>query len=312
MYIKKSVVIIPILLLLNSCNEGGLGGGVVNPGAASVPSSRQVVDEILKTDPPTVNYCGHLYVDTNNEAFYPVAAPQSKGNWPQDLSRTTMKEIEEKDLNYLLTDKAMDAISERDLKDLECEGLRTATVRERKIFWTMFMASIAVPESHYNSKSVYRERIKRRTYSTARGLLQIGNDDVKRHRCVSTTGKKPNMHNDKDNVRCGLKIMRWQLETAKLSLFDDTKGRSYWSVLRKRNKYGRTKHKTVQNVFKGHLHEMPFCSSEHKLKIGSKYGERTFTKEKDCSKVSKISRYALKEEDTVVASANIPSRVKTR
>jgi hypothetical protein len=66
------------------------------------------------------------------------------------------------------------------------------------------------------------------------------------------------MHNDKDNVRFGLKIMRWQLEKVKLSFFDDTKGCSCCSVLRKRNKYGRVKHKTVQNVFKDHRHEMPF------------------------------------------------------
>jgi hypothetical protein len=118
---------------------------------------------------------------------------------------------------------------------LLCPGYMTSSVPQKKAFWTLFVASVACPESGYNPDSHHDEPPP--LGYPSRGLLQLSYEDWPGHPRCELRREKANAYDPKTNLRCGVAIL--DDEMGRLGTIFHNK--SYWAVLRPNRKAHLTK-----------------------------------------------------------------------
>lgn len=265
-------------LFLHSCrkNTGGGSGGY----SGSVPTAGQVADW-LRSETNAPGGCGDIQPPSPGQP--PKVMPLGNRAWKDSWSKTIMKSLDDRHLTPLVNGELQ--IDQGDLNEIDCPNFNQATPDQKKQFWVLFMAAIAVPESSFNERSTYREA----DGSLSSGLLQIDEKSAVRHGCYSRTGYGPQRQNygptalDKihlppqdmmvgeTNVACGLYVMRNQLMGGYIpqdgkGYYPGLKGKLfttghagkygfYWSVLNSH------KQDAVKRHFRAHaVHQLPFCN----------------------------------------------------
>jgi len=298
--LRSQIALILSLFILSSCKIGGPGGkSISGGGGGNLPTSQTIMDMVkAKLDPAL--YC-EVYVgqgDSKNREqkfFTPIIPKNGNNDYKEEWSNHIIDKI---DSNPKLKEKFLqtdDLISKKELDRLGCPGFAHASENERKMFWALFFASIAYPESSYNTNSVYRET----NNTDSAGLLQIdsarANDQCRdrtgiNYTTSSLTGKP------KENLECGLWILYDQFD-GKLKanrqtvngkrrnkwLFPpDNSGVSYWSVLRN----GRNGQAKLFKHFKAHSVQLTFCqiSDKQGKRNAGKMGEQGAT-DTECDKL---------------------------
>ena len=108
-----------------------------------------------------------------------------------------------------------------------CPKYNFATDEQKASFWALFFASIAYPESSFNPNTVYHEPYP--LNKPSEGLLQLSADDgAHGDACDFKGNKELNLRSPKDNLRCGVLVMKNQIKVRK-HLFPTSF--YYWSVL---------------------------------------------------------------------------------
>jgi hypothetical protein len=182
----------------------------------------------------------------------------AKNAWTADWSDALYEEISLSDYQSLLTMP----IDEGDLTELKCKGYNQTTDSEqRKDFWIVFLSSLARAESAFNPKV---RSIAPKGGHGNYGLLQFSKRTA-REKCQLDTLEK--IFNPKDHLRCGLKLLSWQLHGAPTGnghfLRRDLKHQLFgkyiflWGPLRQNDKRGRA---LLTGWFNKHLDQLPFCS----------------------------------------------------
>ncbi|PIP93962.1 MAG: hypothetical protein COW00_05210 [Bdellovibrio sp. CG12_big_fil_rev_8_21_14_0_65_39_13] len=272
---RKTIILLTILTITASCRKnsgGGSGGGY----SGSAPTAGQVADWLgNQTNPP--GGCGDI--QPSNPHTPPRIMPNGNHQWKTSWSKAMMKALDHPQLNSMINGEIK--YNQSDLEQFGCPRLNEATPEQKKQFWVLYMASVALPESGFDERQVYVERTGDWTKST--GLLQIDEASARRHGCYSRTGFGPERKNygptaldeihlppqsmklGETNAVCGLYIMRNHLmggytpESGQLYR-PDLKGRLlhgkqwYWSVLQKQQG-------TITQHFQAHaVHQLPFCN----------------------------------------------------
>jgi hypothetical protein len=129
-----------------------------------------------------------------------------------------------------------------------CPGYFSASREEKKAFWALLFASIARLESGFDPERTFMEPKPLRTLSV--GLLQLSYGDETRHRGCPLDPMQANITDPGVNLRCGVVIMRNQLQ-ARSTLFP--RRFYYWSVLTR-------KRASIQRDFLQHRAQLGFCA----------------------------------------------------
>lgn len=185
-------------------------------------------------------------------------ATAKKQSWQPEWSEVLYEELAQSDYKSLLTMP----LDERDLTELNCKGYNNTTDEEaRKDFWIVFLSSLTRAESAFNPKA---GSIAPKGGHGNYGLLQFSKRTA-REKCQLDTLEK--VFNPKDHLRCGLKLLSWQLHGAPNDkgrfLRPDLKHQLFgkyiflWGPLRLNDRRGRA---LLTGWFKKHLNQMPFCN----------------------------------------------------
>lgn len=158
------------------------------------------------------------------------------------------------------TDMVTEYIDQADLKSLGCPGFNSADAEAKKDFWVVFFSALTRAESAFNLNA--RSRAPKGGHGNY-GLLQLSKATA-REQCGINDPK--DIANPELHLRCGVKLMAWQLKGAPVSekkfLRPDLKGQLFgkyillWGPLRQNDKRGRA---LLVGWFKKHLDQMPFC-----------------------------------------------------
>jgi hypothetical protein len=180
-------------------------------------------------------------------------------SWKPEWSNAIKEEIlseGKKDENILSME-----IDEEDLDDLECDGYNKASLEEKTDFWIVFFSALTRAESGFNEKAMSPKTRGHRSF----GLLQLAKQTAK-SKC-GITPPDSNVLNGEDNLKCGVKLMTWQLLGAPTNsgkkLRSDLEGQIFgkyifqWGPLRQNDHRGR---KLLVDWFKDHLDQLKFCS----------------------------------------------------
>lgn len=189
-----------------------------------------------------------------------IQAYQRKHSWKNEWTSQILDELKKDE--YRLGESAMlnIEIDSEDLDELECVGYNSASLDERSEFWVVFFSALTRAESGFNATA--RSALSRghRSY----GLLQLAKQTAK-----SQCSMKPpasDVFNPEDNLKCGIKLMSWQLLGAPASsgkkrrpdlagqIFG--KGMFQWGPLRQNDFRGRA---LLVNWFKDHIEQLKFC-----------------------------------------------------
>ncbi len=184
-------------------------------------------------------------------------------SWKPEWSNAIREEIlsgSKKDENILSME-----IDEEDLEDLECVGYNKASIEDKTDFWIVFFSALTRAESGFNEKVMSPKSRGHRSF----GLLQLAKQTAK-SKC-DITPSESNVLNGADNLRCGVKLMTWQLLGAPTSagkkLRSDLEGQIFgkyifqWGPLRQNDHRGR---KLLVDWFKSHLDQLKFCDQKTK------------------------------------------------
>ncbi len=154
------------------------------------------------------------------------------------------------------------SIAEEDLNELECSGYNKATLENKTDFWITFFSALTRAESAFNPKAVSGKSRGHRSY----GLLQLAKQTAKKECDIDPQSK--GILNADDNLKCGIKLIQWQLQGAPTSsgkkLRSDLEGQLFgkgifqWGPLRQNDHRGR---KLLVSWFKNHLDQLSFCRS---------------------------------------------------
>ena len=151
-------------------------------------------------------------------------------------------------------------IDEENLDELECDGYNKASINEKIDFWIVFFSALTRAESGFNPNA--RSRVSRGHRSI--GLLQLASSTAKSQ--CGITPPESSVLNPLDNLKCGIKLISWQLHGApNLSgkkIRPDLEGQIFgkymfqWGPLRQNDHHGR---KLLIDWFKNHLEQLKFC-----------------------------------------------------
>ena len=181
-------------------------------------------------------------------------------SWKPEWSKAILDELNNEE--YSIDDKSMLnlTIDEEDLDELECDGYNQASLEDKKNFWIVFFSSLTRAESAFNPKAMSKKSHGHRSF----GLLQLAKQTAKTE-CKIVPPQKSVMTAE-DNLRCGVKLMSWQLHGAPnkngKKLRSDLEGQLFgkyifqWGPLRKNDPKGRM---LLVNWFKDHLSQLSFC-----------------------------------------------------
>lgn len=149
-----------------------------------------------------------------------------------------------------------------DLKELNCLGYNKEkiTSEDKKQFWVVFFSSLIRAESAFHLKA--RSKSARGKYGNY-GLLQL----AKQTGLDQCQIEAENIFNADAQLRCGVKLMNWQLAGApagsknilrRPDLVNRLFGKKMllWGPLSQRDHGGRAR---LVNWFKNHLDQLPFC-----------------------------------------------------
>jgi hypothetical protein len=152
-------------------------------------------------------------------------------------------------------------VDEDDLKVLSCPGFNLVKDPElKKDFWIVFLSSLVRAESAFNPKA--QSKAPKGGHGNY-GLLQFSKRTAREH-CALVSMEQ--IANPEAHLRCGVKLLNWQLEGApnalgkllrkdlKNQLFG--KGILLWGPLRQNDKKGRA---LLVGWFKKHRDQLPFC-----------------------------------------------------
>lgn len=172
-------------------------------------------------------------------------------SWDNSWNESIAKELDQQ-LETVMMSGQIDA---DDLKQLDCPGYNKLTDNDLKVdFWVVFFSGLTRAESAFNTKA--------RSKHGNLGLLQFAKATA-RTQCGLNVEEiaDPDKH-----LRCGVKLMSWQLEGAPASngkqRRPDLRGQLFgkrillWGPLRQNDKSGRA---LLVGWFKKHLDQLPFC-----------------------------------------------------
>ncbi len=176
-------------------------------------------------------------------------------SWNNSWNEAIALELDQNENLIIMNGK----IDNDDLKELDCLGYNSVSDNEvKKDFWVVFFSALTRAESAFNTKAKSRSN---------HGLLQLAKATAKIQCGLNTLDE---ISNANEHLRCGVKLMTWQLEGAptksgkqrrpdlKGQLFG--KGILLWGPLRQNDKRGRA---LLVNWFKKHLDQLPFCSNNN-------------------------------------------------
>lgn len=195
-----------------------------------------------------------------------IQAYQKKYSWKNEWTSQILDELK-KD-QYRLGESAMLnlAIDSEDLDELQCTGYNSASPDERSEFWVVFFSALTRAESGFNATARSALSRGQRSY----GLLQLAKQTA-RSQC-SIRPPESDIFNPVDNLKCGIKLMAWQLLGAPTSsgkkrrpdlegqIFG--KGMFQWGPLRQNDFRGRA---LLVNWFKDHTEQLKFCGPKSKV-----------------------------------------------
>lgn len=152
-------------------------------------------------------------------------------------------------------------IDNADLRELHCTGYNSVKDPElKKDFWVVFFSSLVRAESAFNTTV---KSIAPKGGHGNYGLLQLS-----KHTAREQCGLSSDEFLAVDQLRCGVKLMSWQLSGAPSKngkqLRPDLLGQLFgkhillWGPLRQNDKRGR---RLLVNWFKSHLDQLPFCKA---------------------------------------------------
>lgn len=180
-------------------------------------------------------------------------------SWDNSWNDFISNEIDQKNNNNMITEY----IDQDDLLSLGCPGFNTADAEAKKDFWAVFFSGLTRAESAFNLKA--RSRAPKGGHGNY-GLLQLSKATA-RDQCG--INNPLDIANPEIHLRCGVKLMAWQLKGAPVSekkfRRPDLKGQLFgkyillWGPLRQNDKRGRA---LLVGWFKKHLDQMPFCKAE--------------------------------------------------
>lgn len=179
-----------------------------------------------------------------------------KNEWSQALKEELQKDEYKNGERSILNIE----IDEEDLDELECDGYNKANQEEKTEFWITFFSALTRAESAFNPHAVSGRSRGHRSY----GLLQLAKLTAQKE-CGLDSKSKAVLHAE-DNLKCGVKLMQWQLQGAPnkagKKLRSDLEGQIFgknifqWGPLRQNDHRGR---KLLVDWFKDHLNQLSFC-----------------------------------------------------
>lgn len=190
-----------------------------------------------------------------------IQSYKKKYSWHDEWSSTIISELKKDE--YLVDETSMLnlKIDEEDLTELMCPGYNSATLEEKSDFWVVFFSSLVRAESGFNEKARSSMSRGHRSY----GLLQLAPKTAETQCGMSSP--MSSVLNPKENLRCGLKLMSWQLRGAPTvsgkKLRPDLVGQIFgkhmfqWGPLRQNDLRGR---KLLTTWFKKHIDQLKFCA----------------------------------------------------
>lgn len=210
-------------------------------------------------------FIGFLILGQIASADIQIQSSKKKYSWKNEWTSTILEELKKDE--YRVGEQAMLnlEIDEEDLNELECDGYNNATPDQKSEFWVVFFSALTRAESAFNPKA--RSRMSKGHRSL--GLLQLARATAK-----SQCGIVPpegSVLNPEDNLKCGIKLMSWQLHGAPITsgkkLRSDLEGQIFgshmfqWGPLRDNDLRGR---KLLTYWFKAHLDQLKFCNQKSK------------------------------------------------
>lgn len=204
-------------------------------------------------------FCLFLFLTTNANATISIQSYKNN-QWKNEWTEAVLDELKKDEFRMGESALLNIKIDEEDLNELECIGYNKASLDEKSDFWVVFFSALARAESAFNEKAQSRMSRGHKSF----GLLQLAKSTAKSQ--CGITPPESNVLNPIDNLRCGIKLMSWQLQGAPLSsgktLRSDLKENIFgkymfqWGPLRQNDHRGRG---LLTNWFKSHLDQLKFC-----------------------------------------------------
>ena len=195
-----------------------------------------------------------LLLSTSLYAKVEIQTYKKNYSWNNSWNDFIASELDLKEELMIMNGK----IDSNDLRELDCLWYNSVTDNDlKKDFWVVFFSALTRAESAFNTKA--------RAHSN-HGLLQLATATA-RTQCGLKTLEE--IGDAREHLRCGVKLMSWQLEGAPTSSGKqrrpDLKGQLFgkkillWGPLRQNDKNGR---KLLTGWFKKHLDQLPFCAEK--------------------------------------------------
>ena len=188
-------------------------------------------------------------ISFNLHAEVHIKSYKENFSWKEEWTKVISNEVTDSAITNIAVDKD-------DLAELGCPSYNEASSSEKADFWVVFFSSLARAESAFNPKAISAKNRGHRSF----GLLQLAKQTAK-IRCEVN-----DVFSAENNLRCGVKLMKWQLDGAPVSetkkLRSDLEGQLFgkyifqWGPLREQDFRGR---KLLVDWFHDHLDQMPFC-----------------------------------------------------
>lgn len=183
-------------------------------------------------------------------------------SWNQEWTTVIKEELKKDEYKEGPSSLLNIEIDEEDLDDLECDGYNKATLDEKADFWVVFFSALTRAESAFNEKAMSPKTRGHRSF----GLLQLAKQTAKKE--CGITPPESSVLKASDNLKCGIKLMAWQLQGAPTQsgkkLRPDLEGELFgkyifqWGPLRQNDHRGRA---LLVNWFKDHLDQLKFCNT---------------------------------------------------
>lgn len=190
-------------------------------------------------------------ISFNTYSKLEIQSYKKKYSWDNSWNDSIASELDQKKDLIIMAGK----IDSADLREIGCLGYNSVIDNElKKDFWIVFFSALTRAESAFNSHA--------RSFDNY-GLLQLAKATAR----IQCGLKNLDEMSDIDkHLRCGVRLMSWQLEGAPDSngkkRRPDLKGQLFgkhillWGPLRQNDKRGRA---LLTNWFQKHLDQLPFC-----------------------------------------------------
>ncbi len=176
---------------------------------------------------------------------YPNLSPSDYGHrWKNEWTKRVYDQLDNPELSYFLYSPMILNVDAQ--KTIGCPNYLKLSVKERKMFWAIFIASMSNREGrHKDPAYINPTDHKRRNVGVSAGLLQIDSLNAEGAGCrkddgskLSYRASKGKISSPKDeismkdpllNIKCGMYILQKELMSRGGRLMSSG---SYWSILR--------------------------------------------------------------------------------